>query len=129
MEVTAGEAATVVALEFAVPVPAGNEVILLTIERKDAGFFETSEVEVVVDVTARIVYADYSYWSALHARGWPAFPVTDDPIGALGAGWAPKRAFRGRVAGALLSTRDGGERNHITTLLHVLPEVERSYRT
>lgn len=130
MEVTAGETTTVVALAFAAPVPAGNEVVLLTIERKEAGFFDTSEVEVVVDVTARVVYADYSYWSVLQTRGWPASPVTDDPVGALGAGWSPKRAFRGRVAGALLSTRDGGDRNHIATVLHVLPEVvEQGYRT
>lgn len=128
MEVTVGDATTLVTIDFAAPIPAGNETLLVTIERKDAGFFDASEVEVAVDLTARVVYADYAYWSVLQERGWPPAPFGEDPVGVLGPGWVPKRALRGRVAGALVSTRDGSDRTHVRTLLHVVPETEQSYR-
>jgi hypothetical protein len=119
---------TVVMVEFAAPIPAGNEALFLTIERQDGGFFDVTEVEAIVDLSTRIVYADFAYWTVLKEAGWPAAPVADDPIACLGAGWKPKRSFKGRIAGALLSTRDTGDTNHIRTVLHALPDVERGYR-
>lgn len=128
MELSARESSTVVVIDFAAPIPAGNEALVLTVERADARFFDTSEAELVVDLTSRIVYADSAYWTTLEARGWPSMPVTDDPIGALGPGWQVKRSFQGRIAGAILTTRDSSARNHVRTLLHVLPDLERGYR-
>ncbi len=127
MEVSPRENTTVVMVEFAAPIPAGNEALFLTLERDDAGFFDISEVDVVVDLSARVAYADEGYWSTLSEAGWPSKPVADEPILCLGAGWKPKRSFKGRLAGALLSTR-GGDRSRISTVLHVLPDVERGYR-
>ena len=128
MDVSARDSATVVMVEFAAPVPAGNEVLVISLEREDAGFFDVAVAEVVIDLTARVTYADYAYWAILQERGWPSAPVTEDPVAALGPSWKRKRSLHGRVAGALLSTRDGGEQNHARTLLHVLPEMEKGYR-
>ena len=128
MEVSAREDVTVVVVEFAAPVPAGNEVLVISLEKSDSGFFDVSSAEIVVDLSARVAYADYAYWSVLAERGWPSAPVADDPVAPLGDAWKRKRSLHGRVAGALLSSRDGGDQNHIRTLLHVLPEVEKGYR-
>jgi hypothetical protein len=128
MKVSARESVTVVELEFAAPIPAGNQALVLTLVREKAGFFDVSEVELVVDRTARTVYADYPYWTVAASAGWRDTPVADDPVGFLGEGWSAKRALEGRVAGALLSTKDTGDTNHVRTLLHLLPEVEKGYR-
>ena len=128
MEVSARESTTVVVVEFAAPIPAGNEALFLTIAREDPGFFDIAEVEVVVDLTARIVYASWEYWSAVNALGWPSTPVADDPVACLGGDWKPMRSFTGRIAGALVAIRDKGDSNQSRTVLHALPNVERGYR-
>jgi hypothetical protein len=121
----------VVELEVAAPIAAGHEVVAFAFVRKNAGFFDlVSSCEAVLDVTSGVLHADATYWSVLTSdRPLPEHPPALDPVAALGPDWTAKTSVRGRVQGALVSTKDGGELNHARTLLHLEPlDVPPGYR-
>jgi hypothetical protein len=120
---------SIVELTFVAPVPLGNEVIALEVERTGGGWLDTKAAEAVIDVTTGTVYADVGYWSVLKDRGWPLEPPANDPIAALGPDWRAKHSVRGRSRGTLVSTKDAGDTNHACTVLWIAPpDSETSYR-
>ena len=57
--------------DFHVPIPSGHDVLLVEQTNPTAGFFQASQARCAVDRTARLVYADYSYWDFLRRRPAP----------------------------------------------------------
>jgi hypothetical protein len=121
----------VVELEIAAPIAAGHEVVAIAFELKNAGFFDLiSNCEAVLDVTSGVLHADAAYWTILTSnRPLPEQPPALDPVAALGPGWTAKTSVRGRVQGALVSTRGRDNMNHARTLLHLEPlDLPPGYR-
>jgi len=118
---------TVIDLPYLAPVPAGHDVAVLKIARADAGFFESGEVECVVDRATRIVYADRAYLNALAQSPVPAYPA-DAPADALGPGWSVQRSFMGQVVCAVLSTADATSNSAARTRLYVRSAPPTTYR-
>lgn len=119
---------TVVVLRFLAPIPQGHEVTVLDLTTDDESWLATTNAEAVVDATAGIVYGDYNYWHLLEKRPWSAEPPATHPVAALGKTWRARRTLQGRVLGAVVSTRDAGDRNHVVTALHITQSVAPAYR-
>lgn len=129
MEITTRGATTVVELPFVAAVPAGHEILAVDLTLDGGGWLETTSASAVVDTATGIVYADLGYWTVLKAAGRLPEPPAQNPVEALGPGWRVAQAVRGRVRGAVVSTRDVGEQNHAATLLYLVVEgTEAPYR-
>jgi hypothetical protein len=97
---------------FLAPVPYGNEVAVLTLRRSD------TQITLVLDQTAHVRYCNEAIWGPIGASPL----ATTDPAAVLQRwGWVLIRATTGRSAGALVSTTDVGEANHVQTRLFVGP--------
>jgi hypothetical protein len=112
----------IVDVDFFSPVPAGNDVLDMRLERTGAGFFERNMVECVLDRTGQIVYASQVYWNLLMDADTVAVPAAD-PVATLGPSWRVKASVEGKVIGAVASTRNDADANHARTRLHIAPTV------
>jgi len=114
----------VVDLEFFVPVPAGNEVLVLELKNPEADFDHLSVARCAVDRMARMVYADHIYWGVFNASPRAVHPADD---ATLAAPWRTRQAVQGVSLGGVLSRRDS--QGHGVTRLYLRPpEAEAGYR-
>ena len=127
MIVTRNEAGLLmVDFDFLVPIPAGHEVLLLAQQNPKAGFFHQSYARCAIDRTARLIYADHTYWESLKAQPRDAHPV-DEPT--LGAPWQAAQTVEGVSLGGVMSSQATGEGSHAGTRLYVRPpENAAGYR-
>lgn len=119
---------TVIDLAFLAPVPAGHEVVVLRLGRAEAGFFDASDAECVLDRATRMVYADRAYLNALSQSPTRHALPADAPIDALGPGWSAKRSFVGQVVCTVLATADGTSNSAARTRLYVRSAPSGTYR-
>lgn len=128
MDIEAIGSTTVVVLRFLAPIPQGHEVTVLDLTTDDESWLATTNAEAAVDTTAGIVYGDHSYWHLLEKRAWSAEPPATHPVAALGEKWRARRTVQGRVLGAVVSSKDGGDANHVVTALHLTKSAAPAYR-
>lgn len=112
----------VVRLEFLAPVPRGHDVLVSWFKQQPDA---TSESVVVLDRTAGVLYCDESTWGPLGT----AELALRDPIAVLTRWtWVLTRSLSGMSGGALVSTKDRGESNHVRTDLFVEEGAPSPYR-
>jgi hypothetical protein len=122
MKVRREGAFMLVEVRMAAFVPAGHDVLVLSLLYGRPGSLGPNSAEVIVDTTTKTLYADEDYWTALERAGWPAEPPANNPVGALGEGWEEARHFQGRASGSVVSTRRGSDNYSVLSLLYVTPQ-------
>ncbi|MBS2018240.1 MAG: hypothetical protein JST00_35550 [Deltaproteobacteria bacterium] len=112
----------VVRLLFLAPVPRGHDVVVTWFKQHGDS---PDECLVVVDLTAGVLYCDENTWGPLGTTEL----ALRDPVTVLTRwSWVLTRSLSGVSGGALVSTKDRGEGNHVRTDLFVEPGPPAPYR-